>query len=80
MIILVCCELKEVKLMKEKNKGRHNCHVYEIERINNFKEMIDRSSNKYGDHIAYKFKINLGKPDQEIIEKSYSDIKKKYMD
>ena len=62
--------------MKEKNKGRHNCHVYEIERINNFKEMIDRSSNKYGDHIAYKFKINLGKPDQEIIEKSYSDIKK----
>ena len=50
---------------------RHNCHVYEIERVNNFKEMIDRSCEKYKDHVAYKYKINLGKENQEIIEKTY---------
>ena len=62
--------------MKEKYKGKHNCHVYPIERVNSFKEMIDRSCKKYSDHIAYKFKINLGKKNQEIIEKTYSDVKK----
>ena len=61
--------------MKEKNKGKHNCHVYQIERVNNFKEMIDRSCEKYKDHVAYKFKINLGKKNQEIIEKTYGQIK-----
>lgn len=62
--------------MKEKNKGKHDCHVYEIERVNNFREMIDRSCEKYKDHVAYKFKINLGKKDQQIIEKTYGQIKK----
>ena len=61
--------------MKEKNKGKHDCHVYEIERVNNFKEMIDRSCEKYGSHVAYKFKINLGKKNQEIIEKTYSQVR-----
>ena len=61
--------------MKEKNKGKHNCHVYPIERVSNFKEMIDRSCEKYKDHVAYKFKINLGKKNQEIIEKTYGQIK-----
>lgn len=62
--------------MKEKNKGKHDCHVYQIEIVNNFKEMIERSCTKYADHIAYKFKINLGTENQEIIEKTYSQIKK----
>ena len=61
--------------MSNKMKGKHNCHIYEIERVNNFKEMIDRSSTKYSDHVAYKYKINLGKPNQEIIEKTYSRVK-----
>ena len=61
--------------MKEKNKSKHNCHVYPIERINNFKEMIERSCEKYKDHVAYKYKINLGKANQEIIEKTYGRIK-----
>lgn len=61
--------------MIEKMKEKHNCHVYPIERVNNFKEMIDRSCEKYKDHIAYKFKRNLGKPNQQIIEKTYGRIK-----
>ena len=60
--------------MSNKEK-KHNCHVYKIERVNNFKEMIDRSCEKYKDHIAYKFKINLGKENQELVEKSYGRIK-----
>lgn len=56
-------------------KKKHNCHVYPIERINNFKEMIDRSSEKYGNHVAYKFKINFGKENQEIVEIKYSQVK-----
>lgn len=54
---------------------KQNCHVYPIERVSNFKEMIDRSCEKYKDHIAYKFKINLGKPNQEIVEKTYGRVK-----
>ena len=61
--------------MSNSNEKKHNCHVYPIERINNFKEMIDRSCEKYKDHVAYKFKINLGKENQEIIEKTYGRIK-----
>ena len=56
-------------------KAKHNCHVYPIDRVNNFKEMIDRSSEKYKNNVAYKFKINLGKPNQEIIEKTYGRVK-----
>ena len=61
--------------MKENTKGKHDCHVYPIERVNNFKEMIDRSCKKYANHIAYKFKINLGKENQEIVEIKYSQVK-----
>lgn len=61
--------------MKEKKQKKHNCHIYEIERVNNFKELIDRSCEKYKNHVAYKFKINLGKKNQEIIEKTYGRIK-----
>ena len=56
-------------------KEKHNCHVYPIERVNDFKEMIDRSCEKYKDHVAYKYKINLGKENQEIIEKTYGRVK-----
>ena len=61
--------------MKENTKGKNDCHVYPIERVNNFKEMIDRSCKKYADHIAYKFKIKLGKENQEIVEIKYSKVK-----
>lgn len=61
--------------MKAGNKKKHNCHVYPIERINNFKEMIDRSSIKYENHVAYKFKRNLGEKNQEIVEIKYSQVK-----
>lgn len=52
-----------------------NSEIYKIEEINNFRDMIKHSSEKYPNNIAYKFKINLGKPNQKIIEKTYKQIK-----
>lgn len=52
-----------------------NNEIYKIDEINNFRDVIKRSTEKYSNNIAYKFKINLGKPNQEIIEKTYKDVK-----
>ena len=52
-----------------------NSEIYEADEITNFKELIKRSSEKYPNNTAYKFKINLGKPNQKIIEKTYKEIK-----
>lgn len=52
-----------------------NSEIYEADEITNFRELIKRSAEKYPDNIAYKFKINLGKPNQKIIEKTYKEIK-----
>lgn len=52
-----------------------NSEVYEIDEINNFRELIDRAVGKYPNNIAYKFKKNIGKPDQYLVEKTYAEIK-----
>ena len=52
-----------------------NNQVYKAEEIKDFKELIKYSSEKYANNVAYKFKKNLGKPNQEIVEKTYSEIK-----
>ena len=52
-----------------------NSEIYKADEIKNFKELIDRSAEKYPDNVAYKFKRNLGKPNQEIVEKTYKEIK-----
>ena len=52
-----------------------NSEIYEADEITNFKELIKRSSEKYPNNTAYKFKINLGKPNQKIVEKTYKEIK-----
>lgn len=61
--------------MKEENAKKHNCNVYPIERIHDFKEMIERSSKKYADHVAYKFKINHGKDSPKTVEIKYAQVK-----
>ena len=52
-----------------------NSNLYEIDEINNFRELIDGSVRKYPNNIAYKFKKDLGKPTQTIVEKTYKQIK-----
>ena len=52
-----------------------NSEVYEIDEINNFRELIDRAVGKYPNNIAYKFKKNIGKPNQYMVEKTYTQIK-----
>lgn len=52
-----------------------NSEIYKIDEIDNFRDMIKHSAEKYPDNIAYKFKINLGKPNQEIVEKTYKETK-----
>ena len=52
-----------------------NSEIYKIDEIYNFRDLVTHSANKYPDNVAYKFKRNLGKPNQEVIEKTYSQIK-----
>ena len=52
-----------------------NSEIYKIDEIYNFRDLVTHSANKYQDNVAYKFKRNLGKPNQEVIEKTYSQIK-----
>ncbi len=56
-------------------KNRLNNEVYEAEEVANFRELVNRSAEKYPNNVAYKFKINLGKPNQVIIEKTYKEVK-----
>ena len=52
-----------------------NSEIYKADEIKNFKELIERSAEKYPDNVAYKFKRNLGKKNEKVIEKTYTEIK-----
>lgn len=56
-------------------KKKLNSEIYKIDEINNFKELVERSAEKYPNNIAYKFKQNFGKPNQIIVEKTYNEVK-----
>ena len=53
-----------------------NNELYKVHHIENFKDMIDKTVEKYPNNVAYKFKKNLGKENETIIEKTYSEINK----
>ena len=55
---------------------KFNSKLHETHEINNFKELIDYSCEHYANNIAYKFKKNLGKSNEMVIEKTYQEIKK----
>lgn len=55
-----------------KNKSREK--LYNPERVNNFKELINRSAKLYPNNIAFKYKLNP--KDTNIITKTYSRFKK----
>ena len=52
-----------------------NSEIYEAEKIKDFRDLLNRSAKKYPNNVAYKFKENLGKPNQRIIEKTYKEVK-----
>ena len=51
--------------------------VYEPEKVNNYRELLERVETRFRENIAYKYKKNA--KDKEIIEKTYgeyiSDVK-----
>jgi len=58
-----------------KTMKKLNNEIYEADTIKNFRELVNRSAKKYPNNIAYKFKENLGKPNQKVVEKTYKEIK-----
>ena len=54
---------------------KFNNEIYDAHVINNFRELIDASVEKYPDNIAYKYKKNLGKSNECVIQKKYKEIK-----
>jgi len=52
-----------------------NSEIYKASEIKNFRDLIKLSAQKYANNTAYKFKVNLGKSDEKIIEKTYKVIK-----
>ena len=54
--------------MKKKLKNE----IYEADEIANYRELVNRSAEKYPNNVAYKFKQNLGKTNQKVIENNNS--------
>lgn len=49
--------------------------VYQADKIRDFRELINRTVEKYPDQIAYKYKIKYGKNDIEYVNKTYSEFR-----
>ena len=64
--------LKEGMKLKMK---KLNSEVYQADEIKDFRELLNRSAEKYPNNVAYKFKENLGKPNQRVVEKTYKEVK-----
>ena len=55
---------------------KFNNRIYDVHKVDNFRDLINATVERFGDNIAYKFKRNLGKSDEHIVEKTYKQIKK----
>ena len=53
-----------------------NNNLYKTDEVSNFRDLIDNTVKKHPDNIAYKFKKNVNKKDEIIVEKTYKEIKK----
>lgn len=49
--------------------------VYEAEKVENFKELLERTVSKYPNNVAYKYKKDLESETPEYIEKTYEQFK-----
>lgn len=54
---------------------KFNNELYDTHKINNFKELINSTVERYPNNTAYKYKINFGKSDECVVEKTYKEIK-----
>ena len=52
-----------------------NSQIYQADEIKDFRELLNRSAEKYPNNVAYKFKENLGKPNQNVVNKTYKEVK-----
>lgn len=52
-----------------------NSQIYQADEIKDFRELLNRSAEKYPNNVAYKFKENLGKPNQKVVNKTYKEVK-----
>ena len=50
--------------------------VYESEKVEDFKELLNRTVTKYPNNVAYKYKKNHESETPEYIEKTYTQFKK----
>jgi len=57
-------------------KSKKNRVVYDADKIKDFRELISRTTERYPDHIAYKYKLKHNKANFEYINKTYSEFKK----
>ena len=55
---------------------KFNNELYNIHKINDFREMINYTVEKYPENIAYKYKKNFKKENEAVIEKTYAQIDK----
>ena len=54
---------------------KFNNQIYDAHEVNNFRELINATVERYSNNVAYKFKKNLGKEDEYVVEKTYKEIK-----
>ena len=52
-----------------------NSQIYQADEIKDFRELLNRSAEKYPNNVAYKFKENLGKTNQKVVNKTYKEVK-----
>ena len=53
---------------------KFNNEIYKTHKINNFRDLIEATGERYPDNIAYKFKKNFGKSNEYSVEKTYSEV------
>ena len=54
---------------------KFNNEIYDAHKVNDFRELINATVEKYPDNIAYKFKKNFNKSNECVVEKTYKEIK-----
>ena len=54
---------------------KFNNEIYDAYPVNDFRELINTSVERYPDNIAYKFKKNFGKSNECVVQKTYKEIK-----
>lgn len=53
---------------------KFNNEIYDTHEVNNFRDLIEATLERYPNNVAYKFKKNFGKSDEYSVEKTYSQV------